>query len=105
MKTTKRSIGKRNKNGVLEYRSGGKLHRFNQRARVFPNGRKEYYFNGKLHRTDGPAIESAENKEWYVNGKRHRDDGPASIYTRSLLSHGIYRFNIVKEWFVGRDLS
>ena len=43
-----------------------------------PNGDKRWYLNGKLHRTDGPAIEYADDtKVWFLNNKRHRTDGPA----------------------------
>jgi hypothetical protein len=36
---------------------------------------------GELHRTDGPAVEYADNyREWYLNGKLHRVDGPAIEY-------------------------
>jgi hypothetical protein len=42
-----------------------------------------YYYDyfGQLHRTDGPAIEYAnEDKSWYMHGVHHRTDGPAIIW-------------------------
>ena len=58
------------------------------------NGHKYWLLNGELHRTDGPAVEYAnEDKIWYSNGKVHRADGPA-----------IERANGSKSWYLNGDM-
>ena len=51
------------------------------RIEVDESGTRWYYNNaGQLHRTNGPAVEWADDdKFWYQNGLLHRTDGPAII--------------------------
>ena len=38
-------------------------------------GNKCWYLNGKCHRTDGPAVEYAnDNKYWYINGAEYSEE-------------------------------
>ena len=43
-------------------------------------GTKRWYKGGKWHRDDGPAVIYPDGSQcWYKEGTRHRDDGPAVI--------------------------
>lgn len=47
----------------------GLLHKENEAAIIYSDGRKEWWIHGKLHREDGPAIEPPDgNKLWFING-------------------------------------
>jgi len=74
------------KNGDMEWRKYGWLHRDNGPA-IEKNGVKMWYHCGRLHRIGGPAIE-CEYIEWYRDGRLHREDGPA-----------IERVNGDREWY------
>jgi hypothetical protein len=67
-------------NGSQEWYLGGKLHRLDGPAYIWPDGSQEWWQEGELHRLDGPAyIGSDGYQAWYLEGKRHRLDGPAVI--------------------------
>ena len=73
--------------------------------KIYDNGDKCWYLNGKLHRTDGPAIERADDsKYWYLNGEFHRTDGPAMEFANGSKhwyingkQYSEEEFNIIKE--------
>ncbi len=77
----------------IEYRLLGRLHRDNQPAVYYHNGRQDWYQYGKRHRANNPAIIFAHGSQyWYQHGQLHRDDGPAVIYdngTQFWYQHGI----------------
>jgi hypothetical protein len=67
------------KDGTIEWKVNGKLHREDGAAIEYSNGDKSWFINGELHREDGPAVEySNGDKSWFINGKLHREGGPAS---------------------------
>jgi hypothetical protein len=44
-------------------------------------GCRAWWLDGKRHRTDGPAIEHADDyRAWYLDGHLHRTDGPAVVW-------------------------
>ena len=67
------------KDGNKHWYLHGKRHRTDGPAiERADDGYNAWYLNGQLHRTDGPAVEWADGtKAWYLNSKRHRTDGPA----------------------------
>ena len=69
------------KNGDKCWYLNGKLHRTDGPAVEFADDDKEWWLNGKLHRIDGPAFEDSNGyKAWYLNGERHNPNGPAIEY-------------------------
>jgi hypothetical protein len=75
-------------NGCIEWHMGGKLHREDGPAAIYPellfSVKEEWYLNDKLHRENGPAVlyynRSDMIEDWYLNDALHRVDGPARIY-------------------------
>jgi hypothetical protein len=52
----------------------GQRHRTDGPAVECADEYKLWYLNGVLHRTDGPAIEGVGYKAWYLNGIRLTED-------------------------------
>jgi len=82
---------------VRWYKHGtDELHRTDGPAVEYADEYRAWFQNGKLHRLDGPAAEWASGDSfWYQNGQLHRLDGPA-----------IERANGNKWWYIeGKKLS
>ena len=68
----------KDREGNLDFFTGGRLHRIDGPAVEYANGDKAWHLDGKLHRVGGPAIEyRSGSKEWFLYGNLHRIDGPA----------------------------
>lgn len=73
---------------------------------VDKDGIVEWRLNGQLHREDGPAYEWPDGyKAWYRFGKLHREDGPAIVNGNT--DHGYYLegYLISKEEFLRMNTS
>ena len=78
------------KDGTVEWRHAGRLHRTNGPAMIFPSGGWVWITHGLRHRIDGPAVYSPNySQEWWRDGGLHREDGPA-----------IERNDGSREWFL-----
>lgn len=69
------------KDGTVEYRLRGELHRDRGPARVRPDGTREWWRNGFPCRLDdGPSVEHADGScDWVTAWGFDRDDGPARV--------------------------
>ncbi len=90
-------------NDRIEWRNNnGWLHRLDEPAIEYFDGRREWWFDGQRHRVDGPAVEAADGtKYWFVNGILHRLDGPAIEFDggdKKWLINGVY-YESEEEWF------
>ena len=84
------------KDGTVEWRHDGRLHREDGPAVIYPSGGWAWLNHGLRHRLGGPAVYSPNySQEWYYYGSHHREDGPAiELNTGS------------KLWFInGKELS
>lgn len=57
--------------GVAAHHLGGRLHRLDGPAVVWPGSSREWFVNDVRHRADGPAVEREDGTgEYWVNGER-----------------------------------
>jgi hypothetical protein len=71
------------RNGGVEWRTDGILHRFTGPAVERRDGTREWWCDGKRHREDGPAVVHPDGwAEWWRHGKKiaERRLGPAARY-------------------------
>lgn len=74
------------RDGTVEYRLHGKLHRMDGPAWIQKGGAQKWFHAGRMHREDGPAwIVPRFFARFYKEGHKHRSDGPAIIFSQGTM--------------------